>query len=192
MGDSPAGLRASQPAHEIRRFESAVWSLYILSDNTGLPPEARAACRKAADFAAASMRPGDRGVEALIRLVIEVGGGENAPTRELLLARLREMGWAGEASDLDKAPEALAGPPPRNLVSDQLRRDAFDHIIGDIESRLRDNDLPADQRQAYAARLAELRAAPGDVRSKTDRAWALLGVLERNREARTRKAPENP
>ena len=192
MGASPPGSRASQPAHEIRRFESAVWSLYILSDNTGLPADARAACRTAADFAAASMRPGDAGVEALIRLVIEVGGGENAPARELLLARLREVGWTGDARQLEQAPPPLEGAPPRNLVSDQLRRDAYDRIVGDIESRLREPDLPAEQRQAYAARLTELRSAPGDIRSKTERAWALLGVLERNKGARARKADEAP
>jgi hypothetical protein len=191
MGESPPGSRASQPAHEIRRFESAVWSLYILSDNTGLPADARAACRAAADYAAARMTPGDPGVEALIRLVIEVGGGENAPPRELLLARLREAGWTGDARELDQAPPPLTGPPPRNLVSDQLRRDAFDHIVGDIETRLRDNDLAPDQRQAYAARLAELLGSQGEVRSKTERAWALLGVLERNRESRLRKPPES-
>lgn len=187
MGKSPPGSRASQPAHEIRRFESAVWSLFILSDNTGLPADARAACRAAADFAAASMRPGDAGVEALIRLVIEVGGGENAPSLELLLARLREVGWTGDAHQLEQAPPPLTGPPPRNLISDQMRRDAFDRIVGDIERRLADNEIPPDQRPAYAARLNQLRDSPGDIRSKTERAWALLAVLERNREARSRK-----
>ncbi len=183
----PSRSPAAQPAHEIRRFESAVWSLYVLSDNPSLPEDARAACRLGAEFAVKHLMPGASGVTPLMQLVIEVGGGEVAPSREHLLARLREAGWAGSNTDLDKAPPALTGPPPRNLVSDQMRSEAFGRILAECERHLRDPDLMAPQRHEYAARLAELRSGPGDVRTKTERAWALLDVLERNSYARTRE-----
>lgn len=185
-GDTPTG-RSAQPAHEIRRFESAVWSLYVLSENPALPLDARAACRAAADHAALDMTPGDDGVTALIQLVIEVGGGEKPVPREQLLGRLRQSGWVGDPTVLDKEPPPLVYPPPRNIVSDQLRSDALDKILSDIERHVKDPKMPPDQRQSYGLRLAELRASPADMRSKTERAWALLGVIERNREAREAK-----
>jgi hypothetical protein len=191
-GGAPPGSRAGQPAHEIRRFESAVWSLYMLSENESLPAEARAACRAAADHAATEMGPGHPGVTALMQLVIEVGGGEAPPSREMLLARLRDAGWDGDASALGREPPPLVYPPPRNLVSDRMRGAALDKILADIELALADKQVPPEQRKAFAARLAALRAGPGDVRSKTDRAWALLGVIERNREARARRDDAAP
>jgi hypothetical protein len=178
---------ASQPAHEIRRFESAVWSLFVLSDNPNLPVPARAACRIAAEYAAGSLEPGAQGVAALVQLAIEVGGGEVAPSKEALLARLREVGWAGGPSALDAPPPPLEGPPPRNLVSDQRRKEALDRIFAECERHLRDSDLLAPQRLEYARRLAEVKAMQADLRTKTERAWALLEVLERNLYARTRE-----
>ena len=185
-GETPTG-RSAQPAHEIRRFESAVWSLYVLSENPALPLDARAACRAAADHAALDMTPGEDGVTALIQLVIEVGGGESPIPREALLGRLRQSGWVGDPAVLDKEPPPLVYPPPRNIVSDKLRTDALDKILADIERHIKDAKMPAEERQRYGLRLAQLRDGRGDTRSKTERAWALLGVLERNREARAAK-----
>jgi hypothetical protein len=186
-GRPPVRPAASQPAHEIRRFESAVWSLYVLSENPHLPVPARAACRLAADYAAANVQPGAVSVTALVQLAIEVGGGEVALSREALLARLREVGWAGAAAALDAPPPPLDGPPPRNLVSDQRRKEALDRILVECERHLRDPDLIAPKRHEYARRLAELKAVQADLRTKTERAWALLEVMERNFYARTHR-----
>lgn len=192
VGDSVGSGRPPPAAHEIRKFESAVWSLYVLSENDTLPLATRAACRAAADHAATEMGPGHPGVTALVQLVIDAGGGEGPVPKEALLAHLRQAGWQGEASALDREPPPLVYPPPRNLVSDQMRGDALDKVLSDIARVLDDKELPPEQRSLYSARLADLRSSPGDVRSKTERAWALLGVLERNREARARRKDVPP
>lgn len=189
MAESDFAIRsaAAHPAHEIRRFESAVWSLYILSDNTSLPVDGRAACRIAADFAVEHLKPGARGVDGLVHLVIEVGGGEVAPPREMLLARLREIGWKGDPDSLAVVPKPLEGPPPRNLVSDQMRLDALERILKAAELHLSDPDFSVPERNALAARLGEIRVAKIDVRTRTERAWELLELVERNLYARTRE-----
>lgn len=189
MAESEVSIRsaAATPAHEIRRFESAVWSLYILSDNSSLPVDGRAACRIAGDFAVEHLKPGDRGVAGLVHLVIEVGGGEVAPPREMLLAWLREIGWQGDPGALETPPRPLAGPPPRNIVSDQMRSAALERILKATEFHLGDPDLSVPERNALAARLGEIRAANMDIRTRTERAWELLELVERNLYARTRE-----
>lgn len=188
--DAPIRSPAATPAHDIRRFESAIWSLYILSDNPTLPPECRAACRVAAEFAVASLRPGDRAVQGLVELVIEVGGGEVAPPPEALLGRLRQVGWQGAATALDAAPPPLEGPPPRNIVSDKMRAEAFERILKATEVHLNDPDLSVPERNQLAGRLAEIRASKQDMRTRTERAWELLELVERNLYARTRETGE--
>lgn len=178
---------ASIPAHEIRRFESAIWSLYTLSDNHSLPAHSRAACRVAADHATGHMQPSDRAVPSLVNLVIEVGGAETPPTKDALLKRLGEIGWQGSPEALDTAPAPLDGPPPRTLVSDKMRQQALDKILAECERHLKDADLLAPQKAEYAKRLEEIHAMKGDIRTATERAWALLEVLERNLYARTRE-----
>jgi hypothetical protein len=178
---------ASIPAHEIRRFESAIWSLYMLSDNPSVPAECRAACRIAADHAAGHMQPSDRAVPSLVNLVIEVGGADTPPTKGALLKRLGEIGWQGSPEALDIAPAPLDGPPARTLVSDKMRKQALDKILAECERHLKDADLLAPQKAEYAKRLDEIRSAKGDIRTKTEQAWALLEVLERNLYARTRE-----
>jgi hypothetical protein len=190
MGEGGDFKGGSAEAHEIRRFESAVWSLYVLSENEGLPQEARAACRLAADFAATSMGPGHPGVAGLMQLVIEVGGGEAPVPRAKLVALLREAGFEGDPGALDHPPPPLVYPPPRNLVSDKQRREAAEKVLGEIEAHLRDPKMPAEERTRYLARLGQLRASGADVRTQTERAWALLHVLERNRQARSLKQAE--
>jgi hypothetical protein len=177
----------AMPAHEIRLLETAVWSLYTLSENPSLSAEGRAACRIGADFAVANLKPGDSGVAPLVQLVIEAGGGEQAPGREMLLARLRQAGWSGEPSALDKAPEPLRGPPPRNLVSDQKRAQALERILKAIERHLPDGDLSLPERNSLAASLGEIRSSKLDIRTRTERAWALLELVERNLLARARE-----
>jgi hypothetical protein len=178
---------AAIPAHEIRRFESAVWSLYMLSDNPSLPVHCRAGCRLAADFAVASLKPADPRVAALVSLVIEVGGGEVAPAPDAILKLLREAGWTGTARELEATPAPLAGPPPRNLVSDRMRKEALDRILAEAERHLRDPDLLTPQKLEFGRRLDEIRKAKDEIRTKTERAWELLEALERNLYARTRE-----
>lgn len=189
MNDRAAPLKpgAVIPAHEIRRFESALWSLYMLSDNPSLPVRGRAACRAAADHASSHMKPDDKAVASLVNLVIEVGGAETAPSEDLLLKILREVGWAGSPEDLARIPPALTAPPPRTLVSDKMRKEALDQILGECERHLSDGDLLAPQKAEFGKRVAEIRQSKGDIRTKTERAWELLEVLERNLYARTRE-----
>jgi len=180
---SPAVL----PAHEIRRYESAVWSLYMLSENPSIKTYARAACRAAADFALENLKPGDRAVTALMELVIEVGGLDNVPAKEALLALLRAIGWKGPASDLDKEPEPLSSPPPRSIVNDKLREEAFERILTSVERHLSDPDLSVVEKNAMREKLAEIRASKSDIRTRTQRAWELLDWVERNLYLRTRE-----
>jgi hypothetical protein len=171
---------ASESAHDIRRFESAVWSLFVLSDNASLPAPARAACRLAAEFAAARLEPGAPQVGGLVELAVEVGGGEVAPEEERLLARLRALGWQGPQSAIREAPPPLPGAPPRNLVSEKLRQQALENILREIEGRLANRALAIPRREELLRRITELRMGGADVRTKTERAWQLLEVVERN------------
>jgi len=180
---SPAAI----PAHEIRRYESAVWSLYMLSENPSIKPYARAACRFAADFAVKNLNPGDRAVTPLMELVIEVGGGEVVPSKEALLARLRAVGWQGSPAELDKVPEPLEAPPTRSIVSDKLRQEAFERILAAVENHLHDQDLGVVEKKAIREKLAEVRSSKADIRTKTQRAWELLDWVERNLYMRTRE-----
>ena len=179
----------SEAAHEIRRFESAVWSLFVLSENTSLPDSCRAACRLAAEYAAERLEPGAPEVGALVEMAIEVGGGENAPSEELLLARLRRLGWQGPSSALKEAPPPLSGAPPRNLVSQRLREKALENILREVERHLSNKDVAVPKREELARRLEELRKGSIDVRTKTERAWQLLEVVERNLHASARDKP---
>lgn len=186
----PAGGPADA-AHEIRRFESVVWSLFVLSENTSIPVPCRAACRLAADFAAERLEPGAPQVPTLVELAIEVGGGENAPREELLLARLRRLGWQGPASALKEAPPPLSGAAPRNIVSERLRQEALANILREVERRLANKDVAIPKREELLRRLDELRKGPGEVRTKTERAWQLLDAIERNlHAARPRDGPK--
>ncbi len=175
----PAG-GPSQSAHDIRRFESVVWSLFVLSDNASLPAPARAACRLAAEYAALRLEPGAPEVAGLVEMAVEVGSSESAPREELLLARLRALGWQGPPSAIQEAPPPLSGAPPRNLVSQRLRQEALENILRGIEGRLANKALAIPKREELLGRLDELRKGPGDVRTKTERAWQLLEVIERN------------
>jgi hypothetical protein len=189
-GPRAGGPPASGPpasAHDIRRFESAVWSLFVLSDNTSLPAPYRAACRLAAEFAAARLAPGAPEVATLVELAVEVGGGEGAVPDELLLARLRTLGWQGPPTAILEAPAPLQGAPPRNLVSERLRAQALETVLRQVEARLSDKALVLLRREEFARRVEELRRGPGDIRTKTERAFELLEVVERNAGAAARR-----
>lgn len=181
-----------ESAHDIRRFESAVWSLFVLSENASLPDAARAACRMAAELAVAHLAPGAPQVAGLVEMAVQVGGGEIALTEEVLLARLRALGWQGPASALRQAPPALVGAPPRNLVSERRRQQALENILREIEGPLSNKAVALPKREELIGRLQELRKGPGDVRTKTERAWQLLEVVERNLVAGARaQAPKD-
>ncbi len=174
------GSATTAPANDIRRFESAVWSLYTLSDNPSLPVHARAACRLAADHAVRVLKPGDPAVMILVGLVIEVGAGEPALDTKAVLVRLKKAGVEAGEADLAKAPEPLKEPPPSSIVTDGERHKALDRVYGAIETHLKDLDLTRVETAHYASRLESLRASPADVRSKADMAWLLLDAMERS------------
>lgn len=178
---------AAAAAHDIRRFESAVWSLYTLSDNEALPVAVRAACRLAADHAVKSLKPGDPRVTFLVGLVIEAGTGDPPPTPKSLLTRLRKSGVEATVRDLQEAPAPLDQPPSAAIVTDGERRKALERVYGAIEVHFKDPDLTPVETQHYRQRLERLRASKGDVRTKTEMAWALLDSVERTLHHRTRQ-----
>ncbi len=178
---------AAAAAHDIRRFESAVWSLYTLSDNAALPANVRAACRLAADHAVEALAPGDPRVTFLVGLVIEAGTGDTPPKMSTLLARLAKAGVKATAEDLAQAPAPLERPPSAALVTDSERQKALGRIYSAIEAHLKDPDLTPVEVANFRRRLDALRAAPGDVRTKTEMAWSLLEAVERLLYHRTRQ-----
>jgi hypothetical protein len=178
---------AAAAAHDIRRFESAVWSLYTLSDNPSLPVNVRAACRLGAAHAVESLKPGDPRVTFLVGLVIEAGTGDRPPKDSELVARLAKAGVKVTAADLKVAPAPLERPPSAALVTDGERRKALERIFSAIEVHLKDPDLTPVEAQHFRTRLDRLRAQQADVRTKTEMAWALLETVERALYHRTRQ-----
>ncbi len=178
---------AAAAAHDIRRFESAVWSLYTLSENGSLPVHARAACRRAAEFATEELRPGDPRVAHLVQLVIDIGGADAPPKAEVVLARLKRAGVHATLEELQRAPAPLARPPSATIVGDAEREKALSRIFSAIESHLKDPDLNAMEKQNTTKRLESIRASKEDVRTRTERAWALLDFVERSLHLRSRE-----
>lgn len=178
---------AAAAAHDIRRFESAVWSLYTLSDNTALPVSVRAACRLAADHAIDSLKPGDPRVTFLVGLVIEAGTGDPPPTPKGLLERLRKAGVEATAEQLQEAPAPLVQPPSAAVVTDGERAKALERVYGAVEAHLKDPDLTPVEAKHYRDRLERLRSTKADVRTKTEMAWSLLESVERLLYHRTRQ-----
>ncbi|HEX9709323.1 MAG TPA: hypothetical protein VGB42_05085 [Candidatus Thermoplasmatota archaeon] len=181
---------AAAAAHDIRRFESAVWSLYTLSDNASLPAPTRAACRLAADHAVKALRPGDPRVTFLVGLVIEAGAGDPPPDMKVLLVRLAKAGVKATEADLADAPPPLKEPPPSAIVTDEERRKALSRVFTAIEAHLKDTDLTPVETAHFRGRLEGLRTSAGDVRTKTEMAWALLDSMERSLYFRTRQTGE--
>jgi hypothetical protein len=181
---------AAAAAHDIRRFESAIWSLYTLSDNASLPAASRAACRLAADHAVEALRPGDPRVTFLVGLVIEAGTADPPPSAKALLARLKKAGVEASEEDLARAPEPLKQPPAAAIVTDGERRKALERVLGAIEVHLKDTDLTPVEAAHFRGRLEGLRTSPADVRTKTEMAWALLDSIERSLYFRTRQTGE--
>jgi len=178
---------AAAAAHDIRRFESAVWSLYTLSENASLPTYARTACRKAADFAMEHLKPGDPRVAHLVALVVEVAGSDATPKAEVILARLKRSGVEATAEELLQPPPRLERPPSATIIGDAEREKALARIFTAIESHLKDPDLSAVEKQSTTRRLEAIRASKEDVRTRTERAWSLLDFVERSLYLRSRE-----
>jgi hypothetical protein len=178
---------AAAAAHDIRRFESAVWSLFTLSENASLPVHARAACRLAAEFATESLRPGDPRVAHLVALVIDLGGSDAPPKAEVVLARLKRAGVQATQEDMKRLPAPLTRPPSATIVGDAEREKALGRIFMAIESHLKDPDLSAVEKQNTTRRLEAIRASKEDVRTRTERAWSLLDFVERSLHLRSRE-----